>query len=347
MSILAPATRLFVALGAALALCAPAAHAADPKLRVVLSSTSFAWLPLYVADGAGFFKDEKLDVEISNARDGAVVVTAIVTKNADIAGVGGNAIFAARRRDQPVKLLVPMNSEYTSVIFGRKDVFEKKGITAQSTIEAKVEAIKGLRIGVISINGAQHQVMRFLMQRYGNADVDKVSEVLPIGDASATLAAMSRGLVDVTAFSPPVPQRAVGEGYAMVLLDPIRREIPATRGMVFTAMAVTEESVTGRRADLGRFVRAMDRAYKLIYADPAKAGQAARKHMGSMQADLYDAAMRALVPATPKSPEVSIEGLKVYYELLRAGGEKYAQGDFDFEAATANALVREAMKGVR
>ena len=330
-----------------LACAAPAAHAADPKLTVVLSSTSFAWLPLYVADGAGFFRDEKVDVEISNVKDGTVVVSAIVSKNADIAGVGANAVFASRRRDQPVKLLVPMNSEYTSVIFGRKEVFEKKGITPQSTIEQKVAAIKGLKIGVISINGAQHQVMRFLMQRYGNADLDKVAEVLPVGDAGATLAAMSRGALDVTAFSPPVPQRAISDGYGMVLIYPIRGEIPATRGMVFTAMAVTEETASARRADLGGFVRAMDRAYKLITADHAKAGQAARKHMASMQPELYDAAMRALLPATPKSPEVSIEGLKVYYELLRAGGEKYAQGPFDFEAAVANDLVREAMKGRR
>lgn len=320
---------------------------ADPKLKVAVSSTSFAWLPLYVADGAGHFREEKVDVEIVNVKDGTVVVSAIVSKNADIAGVGANALFASRRRDQPVKLLVPMNSEYTSVIFGRRDVFEKKGITPQSTLEAKVAAMKGLKIGVISINGAQHQVMRFLMGKYGNADLDKVSEVLPVGDAGATLAAMSRGAVDVTAFSPPVPQRAIGEGYGMVLIDPIRGEIPATRGMVFTAMAVTEELAAARRADLGRFVRAMDRSYRLISADPAKAGQAARKHLSSMQADLYDAAMKALVPATPKSPEVSIEGLKVYYELLRAGGEKYAQGDFDFEAAVLNDLVREALRARR
>ena len=338
-------SRFLGALAAAIALAAPAAHAADPKLTVVLSSTSFAWLPLYVADGAGYFRDEKIDVEISNVKDGSAVVAAILSKNADIAGVGANSVFAARRRDQPVKLIAPLNSQYTSVIFGRKEVFEKKGITAQSSIEAKIEAIKGLKVGVISFNGGQHMVMRFLMQRYANADIDKVSEVLPVGDAGATLAAMSRGLVDVTAFSPPVPQRAIAEGYAMVLLDPIRGDIPATRGMVFTALAATEETIARRRAELGGFIRALDHANRLIVADTAKAGQAARKHMASMQADLYDAAMRALVPATPKSPEVSIEGLRIYYELLRAGGEKYAQGDFDFEAAVANDLVREAVRG--
>jgi NitT/TauT family transport system substrate-binding protein len=125
-----------------LACAAPAAHAADPKLTVVLSSTSFAWLPLYVADGAGFFRDEKVDVEISNVKDGSAVVAAILSNNADIAGVGANSVFAARRHNQPVKLFAPLNSEYTSVIFGRKDVFEKKGITAQSPIEAKIDAIE-------------------------------------------------------------------------------------------------------------------------------------------------------------------------------------------------------------
>lgn len=316
----------------------------NPKLSVVVSSTSFAWFPLYVADGAGFFKDEKIDVSITNVKDGAAVVTAIMSADADIAGVGANAIFAARDKKQPVVLLTPMSTEYTSVIFGRKDVFEKKGITANSTIAQKVEAMKGLKIGVIYFNGAQHTMFRFLMSRYGNAELDKVSEVLPIGDAGTTLAAMSRGLVDVTAFSPPVPQRAITEGYGMMILDPIRGDVPATRGMVFTAMAVTEALAEKRKADLIAFIRAIDKANKLIHSDAPKAGQAARKHMGSMQSELYDAGVLAMVPATPKSPEVPLDGLKTYYELLKFGGEKYAQGDFDFAASVVNNLVREAVK---
>lgn len=323
------------------------AMAADPKLSVVVSSTSFAWLPLYVSDGAGFFKDEKIDVSISNVKDGAVVVTAILSGDADIAGVGGNAVFAARAKSQPVKLLTPMNSEYTSTIFGRKAVFDQKGIGPSSTLEQKVAAIKGLKIGVINFNSGQHVVMRFLMQRYGNADLDKVAEVVPVGDAASTLAAMERGLIDITAFSPPVPQKAVADGYATIVLDPIRGDIPETRGMVFTAMAVTEETAAKRSGDLQAFVRAIDKANKLIYADTAKAGEAARKHLSSMQPALYTAAMQALVPATPKSPDTSIAGLRAYYELLKIGGEKYAQGDFDFEAAVLNDLVGAAMKPAR
>lgn len=320
------------------------AKAADPKLKVVLTSTSFAWLPLYVADGGDFFKKEKLDVEIIYVKDGAVVLSGIMSGNADIAGIGANSMFAARVRNQPIKLLTPMNVEYTSTVFGRRDVLEKKGITETSPIEKKVEALKGIKIGVVNIGSGVHLLYRFLMQRYGNAELDKVTEVIPIGDAGPTLAGMSRGIIDVAAFSPPVPQQAMKEGYAMILLDPIRGDIPDTRGMVFTAMAVTEDMIAKRPADLQSFIRAMDQANKLILSDVAKAGQAARKHFPTMDPALFEAAMKAMVPATPKTPEVPIAGIKAYYELLKIGGEKYAQGEFNFEASVANDLVSAALK---
>lgn len=332
------------AIGMATALL-PGSADAQPKLKVLLTSTSFAWLPLYVADGAGYFKDEKIDLEISYVKDGAVVLSGIMTGNAEIAGIGANSLFAARAREQPIKLLTPMNTEYTSTIFGRRKALEEKGITEKSTIEEKIAALKGLKIGVVNINSGVHLLFRSLMQTYGKADLDKVSEVVPVGDAGATLAAMSRGLIDVTAFSPPVPQQAVKEGYAMILLDPIRGDIPSTRGMVFTAMATTEDIIAKRPADLEAFVRAIGRANDLIRTDIGRAGAAARKHFPTMNQDLFDAAMTAMIPATPKTPENPIDGLKAYYEMLRAGGEKFAQGPFDFEKSVANDLVRRAVSG--
>lgn len=111
---------------AAILLAPGSAAMADAKLSVVVSSTSFAWFPFYVADGAGFFKKEKPDIGIANVKDGAAVVTAILSGDADIAGVGANAVFAARYKKQPVVLLTPMSTEYTSVIFGRKEVFASR-----------------------------------------------------------------------------------------------------------------------------------------------------------------------------------------------------------------------------
>jgi NitT/TauT family transport system substrate-binding protein len=319
---------------------------AGEKLKVALSSTSFAWFPLYVADGAGLFEKEGLDVEMFNAKDGAVVVTAILNGDADIAAIGGNGLFAARAAGQPIRMLTPMNTEYTSTIFGRKDVLEKAGITASSTLEQKINALKGLKIGVIYFNGAQHTMMKFLFAKYANgADIDKAAEVVPIGDAANTLAAMRRGAIDVSAFSPPVPERAVADGYGMVLIDTIAGEIPETRGMVFTGMGVTEKALAEKAKALAAFVRGIDAANKLIHADIAAAGKAARKHMASMDSGLYELGFKAIQRASPKSAETSIEGLKKYRDLLAFSGTAYAKGDFDFEASVANDFVRDALAG--
>jgi NitT/TauT family transport system substrate-binding protein len=336
-------------LGAALAvsclLASGMAQAAE-KLKVVLSSTSFAWLPLYVADGAGLFAKEGLDVEIVNVKDGTVVVTAILNGDADIAGVGGNAVFASRAAGQPVKFLTPMNTEYTSTIFVRKELFQQAGLTDKSSIEQKMALLKGKKIGVISFNGGQHTMMRFLFAKYvGGVDVDKAAEIVPIGDSANTLAAMRRGAIDASAFSPPVPEKAVADGYASILLDMIAGEVPETRGMVFTAMAVTEKALTEKSKRLAAFVRAIDAADKLIQADILAAGKAARKHMTAMDSDLYELGIRAMKPASPQGAETPIAGLKKYRELLAFGGTAYAKGDFDFEASVSNQFVRDALAG--
>lgn len=332
--------------GAAACLFAAGAAQAADKLKVVISSTSFAWLPLYVADGAGLFAKEGLDVEIVNVKDGAVVVTAILNGDADVAGVGGNSVFASRAAGQPVKMLTPMNTEYTSTVFGRKEVFEKLGITEKSTLEQKVNALKGKKIGVISFNGGQHTMMRFLFAKYaGGADVDKVAEVVPIGDSSNTLAAMRRGAIDVSAFSPPVPEKAVSDGYAMILIDVLGGEVPETRGMVFTGMAVTEKGLTEKSKQLAAFVRAIDAADKLVHSDILAAGKAARKHLTAMDSELYELGIKAMKAATPKSAVTPIDGLIKYRELLAFGGTAYAKGPFDYEAAAANDFVNAALAG--
>lgn len=347
-----PASRHVHAMArAALLLCATVValavssvgHAAD-KLKVVISSTSFAWLPLYVADGAGFFEKEGLEVEIINVKDGAVVVTAILNGDADVAGVGGNSVFAARAAGQPVRLLSPMNTEYTSTIFGRKDLFTKLGITAKSTLAERIRAFKGLKIGVISFNGGQHTMFRFLFAKYADgANVDKVAEIVPIGDSSNTLAAMRRGAIDVSAFSPPVAEKAVADGYGVILVDTIGGDVPETRGMVFTAMAVTESAMKEKSAKLEAFVRGLNAADILIQTDIAAAGVAARKHLKAMDSALYELGIRAMRKASPKNAETPIEGLKKYRELLAFGGTAYAKGDFDFDAAVANEFVRKAI----
>jgi NitT/TauT family transport system substrate-binding protein len=138
------------------------AQQAPKKLVVALGSTSFAWLPFYVAQGAGYFRQEGLEIEITNVAANATPIAAIMSKSADVAGIGVQAAFAAADKKQPVKILTPMTTEFTSLIFARKGLMEKKGVTAQSPLKDRVKAMAGLKLATTAVGAGPDLMYRFL-----------------------------------------------------------------------------------------------------------------------------------------------------------------------------------------
>jgi ABC-type nitrate/sulfonate/bicarbonate transport system substrate-binding protein len=185
-------------------------------------------------------------------------------------------------------------------------------------------------------------LLRFMMKTYApEIDLQRDVSIVPVSDAKSVLASMSHGAIDAAMFSPPVPQKAVKDGYAAIYIDTIRGDVPATKGMVFTGLMVTEQTVKTRRKELKALVRAVDRALKLIHSDPKRAGAAARKAMANMDDDIWNASMQQMVAATPKDPFVSVEGLRKYGDLINVGPVKY---HVDYKALPVNDLVAEALK---
>lgn len=313
------------------------------KFTIVIGSTSFAFFPLYVAHGSGFFKEEGLDVDIVNVPANATPVAAILSKDADAAGLGSQAAFAALSKGQPLRILMPIMNEYTSTIFARKDVLAAKGVSRASPLKDRVEALKGLKLASTAIGAGPHLMYKYLFAKYGGGvDVDSVAQVVPIGNAAETLAGMQRNIVQVSAFSPPVAEKAVADGYADILIDFIGGDVPDIKGSVYIVLAVTEERLKSDPESVRKFIRAMDKANRLAKTDLVKAGNAARVFMKNMDSALYDRGVKAIGPALPVEPTTSVDGLKRFMSLLEVGGYKYK---VDYEKAIANDFVREAMAG--
>lgn len=317
------------------------AHAQRRKFSIAIGSTSFAFFPIYVAHGSGFFRDEGLDVDIINVPANATPVAAILSGSADLAGLGTQAGFAAIDKAQPIRFLMPIMNEYTSTIFAHKDVLKQKGVSRASPMKDRVEAMKGLKLASTAIGAGPHLMYKYLFAKYaGGVDVDKVAEVVPIGNANETLAGMQRGVVQVSAFSPPVAEKAVADGYAEVLIDFINGDVPEIKGSVYIVLAASEDKLKKDPEGVKAFIRAMDRANRLAQTDLVKAGEAAREFMKGMESDLYSLGVKAIGPALPTEPTTSAEGLQRFMSLLEVGGYRYK---VDYEKVIANDLVRQAI----
>lgn len=334
---------LFIAATLLVGLLSGVAQATERTVKVVIGSTSFAWFPLYVAVGAGYFKDEGLNVEIINVPANSTPVAAMLSGSADIAGLGTQAAFAALDRGQPIRILTPLATEYTSTIFARPEVLRQKGVDRNSPIEDRVKALAGLKLATTAIGAGPHLMYRYLFKKYLNgADVDKLAEVVPVGNAGPTLAAMSRSVVDVSAFSPPVPEKAVADGVGEVLIDFIRGDVPEIAGSVYIIMAVTDEKLKTDKPMLAAFLRALERAHKLAHSDIIAAGNAARVMLGDMESRLYQDGVKSMAPALPSTGTVSVEGLANFMSLLVEAGYKF--DNVKLENAVANEFVKEALE---
>ncbi|WP_454689143.1 ABC transporter substrate-binding protein [Achromobacter aloeverae] len=312
------------------------------KLTVAISSASFAWLPYLVADGAGYLKDEGIEVQNVSIGTNTAPIAALLGGSVDVAAVGVQAALAAAARKQHIRVLAPLTTEFTAVMFGRKDAMAKAGIKPDAPLAERVRALKGMRVAVCNSGCSTDLLLRYLLATYApEINPDRDLQIVPILEAGSVRASMSRGLIDFALFSPPVPQRAIADGYAAPYIDTIAGEVPATKGMVFSALLVNEASLKKNPEALRGLVRAVARAMKLIHEDPAKAGAAARKFMPDMDDQVWNAAMRQMVAATPKSPVVSVEGLKKFGDLMSYGPVKYK---LDYAALPVNDLVESALK---
>lgn len=216
------------------------AQAQAQKVRFSISSRSNTSVPFYVAASKGFFREEGMDVEIiqANPRLGAMALI-----NGDVAFTG---TFVSTVRG----ILSGFPLKIVLVAF-------KKGVyylIAHPSVK-DIHDLKGKKLGVSSIRGADHLVAEELLKSKGvnPAQLQPVA----LGHTSVRLQSVLTGAVEVTALSPPHDLMAQRSG-VKVLAGPPEIGMPAS-GMITSDRLIKENPQFVRRG-----VRAILKANRLI-----------------------------------------------------------------------------------
>ena len=216
------------------------AHAQAQKVRITISSRSNTSVPYYVAASKGFFREEGMDVEIIQANPRLGVMALM---NGDVSFTG---TFVSTVRG----ILSGFPLKIVLVMF-------KKGVyylIAHPSIK-DIQDLKGKKLGVSSIRGADHLVAEELLKSKGfnPAQLQPVA----LGDTSVRLQSVLTGAVEVTALSPPHDLMSQ-KGGAKVLAGPPEIGMPAS-GMITSDRLIKENPQFVRRG-----VRAILKANRLI-----------------------------------------------------------------------------------
>lgn len=253
-----------------LLICVTGAYAADMR-ELTLGLVSPNWstqLPIAVAQQAGFFKEEGVQVHSVTIASGGTLMVAILTSgHADLVISGVAAIMRAIARSAPVTVVSGVQSKIDYALIGARGL-------------AQISDLKGKKVGVTSIGSFSEFAVIEALRRRGLIR-DKDYTLLPAGGTVLRIGALKTGKVDAIPLSSSERVAIQEEGFPVLQeIGDVLSEIPSSV-LVAAKQVATKEPET-----VARFIRALHKSMRLIRTNKDKAIQlaAAAKLKGNLEA---------------------------------------------------------------
>lgn len=174
--------------------------AAADKIRLSVTNFNMSFLPSGLAVRKGFFKEEGLEAEVIRM-NANVAVAALASGDCDYTMVFGSVVRAAIR-GLPVRVVASLIDGSTHALIARPEFKSMK-------------ELKGKTLGVQAYGATDHVAAVMMLKHFG-IDPEKEIKVVALGPASARLAALREGVVEVAVISPPADEEARQLGFKIV-----------------------------------------------------------------------------------------------------------------------------------
>jgi len=214
-------------------------------------------LPIVVAQQAGYFKEEGLNVHSVTIASGGTLMVAILTSgHADLVVSGVAAIMRAIDRGAPVTVVAGFQNKIDFALIGSKRVMQ-------------LEDLRGKTVGVTSAGSFSEFAVLEALKRRGFVR-DKDYTLIAAGSTHLRIGALKGGKVDAIPLSSGERHTLEDEGYPLLLeVGKVVPEIPL-------AVLVAGKQFAAKEPELvTRFIRALAKSMQLIKSNKERAIQLA------------------------------------------------------------------------
>jgi len=233
---------------AASAAAAAPTSALPLRLQASYSAPVMSQSPIAIAQEAGYFAEQGLDVSIASVRLGQQNAAALVAGEIDISVMGGTAPIRARLGGADLVAIGGTKPYFAGAIVARPDI-------------ATPADLRGKRIGIGGKGGNPDFMARAMLPRYG-LEPDRDVALLTTGGDPETVAALVAGSVDAGSVIPPGDEQARNLGFH-TLIDVTAARVPYAA----TLLATATSTVASRPEALTRFLRAYGQAVNRFVRD--------------------------------------------------------------------------------
>lgn len=201
------------ALGAAVMALAAQAHAqgALEKTKVHIAvggKAAFYYLPLTIAEQLGYFKDEGLDVTISDFAGGSVALRAVVGGSADVVSGAYEHTISLQGKKQFFQAFVQQ---------GRLPQISMGVTTAKAANYKSPKDLKGMKIGVSAPGSSTNNLVNQMLGKGGLAKTD--ASIVGVGLGAGAIAALKSGQIDAISNTDPVMTKLEQDGAIKIIAD--------------------------------------------------------------------------------------------------------------------------------
>jgi ABC-type nitrate/sulfonate/bicarbonate transport systems, periplasmic components len=243
--------RILVSLAVTLCLFGVGPSRSVAKIIVGLSSVNVAFLPVYVTEAKGFFKDEGLDVLLVLFNAGATNLQAMIGGDVQIMGSAFVETIGGRAAGVDIKNFWGVSNIMPFQLYSQPDFKSMK-------------QAKGKRFAISRFGSLTDFLTRSSLRHF-RVDEKEVT-ILQIGSTPARFAALSAKGVDASLVWFPVTEIAKAQGYNKLLdLKEVFPEWP------YETFAARESYLAKERDQVVKFLRAYQRGVKYTHENKADA----------------------------------------------------------------------------
>ena len=299
-----------VTLAAAL-ICAPQDAGAQTKVRLsVGGQAALYYLPLTLTARLGYFKDEGLDVEVSDLAGGARSLQALVGGSADVVAGSYDHTIQMQAKNQPLIAVVQLG-RYPGFVLG---------IAAAKAAAYRGPAdLKGLKIGVTAPGSSTHFMAQHMMVQAGLKPDD--ASFIGVGAGASAIAAVQRGTIDALVHVDPVIALLESEGAIKIVAD--ARTPDGTRqiygglypaAVLYTTPAYAQNNPRAVQSLVNAFVRGLK---WLAAHSPEEIAKAMPPEHALGNPDNFARSIRSSLPMYSPDGRFSREGADTALAVLR------------------------------
>ena len=211
-------------------------NAQTQKIRIAYSSRSNIATPLYVAVSKNFFRDEGLEIELVQV---SPRIAGMAVMNGDVSFTTSFvSTFRSILQGFPLKLILVALKKGVYFLIVRPEIKE-------------IQDLKGKKLGVATIRGADHLVAEELLRSKG-LDPSLVQQVA-LGDNPVRAQALVAGAVQAVSLSPPHDLLLQQMGYRALAGPP---EVGMPSSGLFTSDRLLKENPQMVKRTLRAVIRA-------------------------------------------------------------------------------------------